>query len=426
MKKKIWRGIPACALCVLLLSASAQAGAQTDRAASGPETKTARAAASNVRFDSGASAVGIPFDLEDNSIFIRVRVNNSRPLRFIFDTGAGLTILNARTAKELGLKASGTTLKGSAVGGKISGDVFMGVTLSVPGAAVSNQMVGAVSFDSVPCEMRSVEGIIGYDFIKEFVVEIDYSRRVINLYDPKTFVYKGAGQIVPLKITRTPFVNAQLLIDGRAPVAGSFEVDTGSDSALSLNSPFVRKNQLLSAVRPVIETPSDEELGGRSKSFVGRVRGFQLGKLVLENPVVLLSEDTEGEMASEGGAGIIGNEIFKRFKLTLDYSRSRMYLEPNELFGNPFEYDLTGFDLWQEGEGCKVYKVGRVLKGSAGEEAGLQEGDLLLAVDGHWVEQLKSSAELSPIFAREGSEHTLTVRRGEQVLHLKLKLRRVI
>lgn len=299
-----------------------------------------------------------------------MRVNGSRPLRFIFGTGAGLTALNARTAKELGLKAV-DTLKGSAVGGRVSGDGFRGVTLSVPGAAVSNQLVGAVSFDSVPCEMRPVEGILGYDFIKEFVVEIDYSRRVINLYDPKTFVYKGAGEFVPLKIGRTPFSNAELLTGGRAPVAGSFEVDTGSDSAVSLNSPFVKRKQLPSAVGPVVETAADEELGGKSKSFVGRVRGFRIGKFVLENPVVMLSEGTGGAMANAGEAGPIGNEVFKRFKLTLDSSRSRMYLEPNEMFGNPFEYDLTGFDLRQGGEGCKVYKVGRVLKAGAGAEAGL-------------------------------------------------------
>jgi hypothetical protein len=425
MRNKIRSALLAPALAALaLLSPPAQA--QTGGTQSGHAPAAAPTAAVNARFDSGASATGIPFDLEDNSIFIRVRVNGSRPLRFIFDTGAGLTILNARTARELGLKASGTTLKGSAVGGQISGDVFKGVSLSVPGVTASNQMVGAVSFDSVPCEMRSVDGIVGYEFIKEFVVEINYSRRVINLYDPKTFVYKGAGELVPLKIARTPFVNAELLIDGRAPVEGSFEVDTGSDSAVSLTSPFVKKNGLLSAIGSTVETPEDEELGGKSKSFVGRVKGFQIGKFVLENPVVLLSEDTEGGMADEGNAGPIGNQVFSRFKVTLDYSRSRMYLEPNEMFGNPFEYDMTGFDLWQEGEGCKVYKVGRVLKGGAGADAGLREGDLLLAVDDHPVEQFKSSGELYPFFAREGTEHTLTIRRGEQVLHLKIKLRRVI
>src|SRR5207248_1038208 len=121
--------------------------------------------------------------------------NNSRPLKFGFDTGAGLTILNARVAKELGLKASDTTLNGTAVGGNVSGDLFKGVSLGVRGATVSNQMVGALSFESFPCEARSIDGIIGYDFIKEFVVEIDYSKRVINLHDPKTFSYKGAGEL---------------------------------------------------------------------------------------------------------------------------------------------------------------------------------------------------------------------------------------
>jgi hypothetical protein len=425
MRNKILGALLAHALAAAaLLSTPAQA--QMRAAGRRHARAQARPAARNVRFDSGNSATGIPFDFEDNAIFLEVRVNNSRPLKFGFDTGAGLTILNARTAKELGLKASETTLNTNAVGGRVSGDVFRSVTLGVRGATVSNQMVGALSFESFPCEARSIDGIIGYDFIKEFVVEIDYSRRVINLYDPKTFNYRGAGQLVPLKIVRTPFIDAKLLIEGHAPVVGSFEVDTGSDSAVSLNSPFVKRNRLLSAIRSTVETPEDEELGGKSRSFVGRIKGFQVGKFVLENPVVLLSEDTEGAMADEGNAGPIGNQVFSRFKLTIDYSRSRMYLEPNEFFGNPFEYDLTGFDLWQEGAGCKVYKVGRVLKDGAGALAGLQEGDILLAVDGHAVEQLKSSSELYPFFAREGTEHTLTVRRGEQVLQLKLKLRRVI
>jgi hypothetical protein len=90
---------------------------------------------------------------------------------------------------------------------RVSGDVFKGVTLGVRGATVLNQMVGAVSFESFPCEARSIDDIIGDDFIKEFVVEIDYSRRVINLYDPKSFNYRGAGQLVPLKAVKSVSLN---------------------------------------------------------------------------------------------------------------------------------------------------------------------------------------------------------------------------
>jgi hypothetical protein len=41
-------------------------------------------------------------------------------------------------------------------------------------------------------------------------------------------------------------------------------------------------------------------------------------------------------------------------------------------------------------------------------------------------DHLPVAGVLSPHLAREGTEHTLTVRRGEQVRQLKLKLRRVI
>jgi membrane-associated protease RseP (regulator of RpoE activity) len=41
-----------------------------------------------VRFASGKSTLKIPLELDGNIILLRVRVNNSKPLKFNFDTGA--------------------------------------------------------------------------------------------------------------------------------------------------------------------------------------------------------------------------------------------------------------------------------------------------------------------------------------------------
>jgi len=62
------------------------------------------AAASDVRFTAGRSALTIPFKLFNNHIYLRVSVNGSAPLWFVLDTGAPITMIDTKHARTLGLK----------------------------------------------------------------------------------------------------------------------------------------------------------------------------------------------------------------------------------------------------------------------------------------------------------------------------------
>src|SRR4051794_27270180 len=171
-----------CSLALLLLACPTTARSQVkDKAPSGGSQT---APTSRRRFTKGRAALKIPFELMDNLIYVRARVNASAPLWFILDTGASATILNERVAKELGLRA-GRRERGTGTGGAIEVGMIDGVTLSMPGVEVSDQTVGAFPLDQfAPVAGRQVGGIIGYDFIKEFVLEIDYAAGVLNLYEP--------------------------------------------------------------------------------------------------------------------------------------------------------------------------------------------------------------------------------------------------
>jgi len=48
--------------------------------------------------------VSIPFELVARHIVLQVRINDSRPLSFVFDTGDKVAIIDLDRAKELGLK----------------------------------------------------------------------------------------------------------------------------------------------------------------------------------------------------------------------------------------------------------------------------------------------------------------------------------
>src|SRR5688572_29748628 len=197
-------------------------------------TSTRKPPGPTAQFVSGRSALKIPLEIDNNIILMRVRVNNSEPLKFIFDTGASVSVISPELAAKLGLKTEGK-VRGTATGGAIEASLIKGVTLSVEGAKVSNQLIAAISFGAVPC--FQFDGIIGYDFINQFVVEIDYANSIMNLYDPKSYAYTGKGEVIPLSLVDgTPHTDAKIVLEAGEPVVASLEVDTGGDGTLVIKS----------------------------------------------------------------------------------------------------------------------------------------------------------------------------------------------
>jgi hypothetical protein len=325
-------------LALLLLSEPLHTNAQQPR--NGTSARESQQAVPTVRFDSGDSALKIPLDIDNSIIRMEVRVNHSKPLKFIFDTGASFSVISSRRATELGLKSQGEA-QGNATGGRIKGSYTKGVSLSVQGAEVFNQLIASIPISPPPG--FEFDGVIGQNFIEQFVVEIDYENKFMNLYDPRTYTYSGKGEVIPLLLAtgKTPLVNTKIILEGRAPVEARLEVDTGADGTFIINSPLVKKQKLAEAILKTGQS-NNNGAGGEQKLLVGRVKAVQLGRLVFDSPPVGLSQDTEGAGASEENDGVVGGEIFRRFKMILDYSRKQMILEPNKSFHDPYHVEMSG------------------------------------------------------------------------------------
>ena len=293
-----------------------------------------RQVTSHARFSSGNSALNIPLEIDNNIILMKVGVNNSKPLRFIFDTGASHTVLHSRRGAELGLKPE-EQITGTATGGAIHGSLTSGVSLKVAGAEVSNQQIGLIDFPVPPG--FEFDGVIGYDFINAFVVEIDYLNKVMNLYDPRTYSYRGRGEAIPLVLDdrRIPLVHVAIIPPAGAAFNAVLEVDTGADRAFIFNNSFVKKHGLVSAMTDLTES-AGRGAGGEQQIVVGRAKAARLGRFVFTNPTVGLVRDPERDGATKEGDGVVGGEIFRRFKVIIDYSRRRMVLEPNKDLNDPY------------------------------------------------------------------------------------------
>jgi hypothetical protein len=384
--------------------------------------------AQKISFTSGTAATNIPFELYANVIFVRARVNGSAPLSFIFDTGAGINVVNASRAAGLNLARTATGVNARGTGGTVEGSLASGATLELPGVKALGQRIAVLPLDSIePHVGRRVDGILGYDFIKEFVVEIDYEKSVMSFHDPRRYGSRVRGTIIPVGLRRgTPFVTTTIDLTGTDSVAGQFEIDTGSDGALGIYDYFAKAHDLRRRL-PRMSTPQrGMGVGGETSSVEARVKDFRLGRFSIVNPIVSLSEgDNE-----EGGArpeydGMIGTEVFRRFRVTIDYSRSRLIFEPNKFFAEPYEEDMSGLALVAGGEDFRTFRVTGVEAGSPADEAGLRAGDVLDAIDGRAAAELTLDA-ITRMFTQDGREHALTVRRDAEVVRTRIKLRRAI
>jgi hypothetical protein len=274
---------------------------------------------------------------------------------------------------------------------------------------------------------RHVDGILGYDFIKEFVTEIDYERRSISFYDPRSYRRAARGAIIPFDVRGgTPYVNTTINLTNADRVSGEFEIDTGSDGALGIYDYFARAKALRRRLPRLSSPHAGAGVGGETSSVEARVKSFQLGRFQIKNPVVELSEDDK----EEGGArpkydGMIGTEVFRRFHVRIDYPRRQLILEPDRFFGEPYETDMSGIDLIAEGEDFRAFRVVSVTPATPGAEAGVRAGDLITEIDGRAASSFTLD-EITQMFARAGRMYALTLGRGGETLHVSIKLRRMI
>jgi S1-C subfamily serine protease len=191
-----------------------------------------------------------------------------------------------------------------------------------------------------------------------------------------------------------------------------------------VSTPFVKAHKLDELI-PNRRAGNSGGMGGMVGASDGRVAGVRLGKFTLARPIVSLIQAKAGESATEKFDGTIGGELFRRFKLILDYSRRRVILEPNAHLNDPVEADMSGLEFASDGADFKQYVVNEVTANSPASEAGVKEEDVLTAIDARPASAF-TPEQIRALLRREGEEHTLAFRRGDQTLSFRIKLRRLL
>ena len=374
------------------------------------------------------SPVTIPFELVNRHIILKVRVNNSAPLSFVLDTGDKVAIINLERALALGLNLQGKVHMGGVGAGESLGSFVKEANFTVTGLPRFSQPVRlALPLSNLAPRLgQDFDGILGSDFIEQFVVEVDYQSRTLKLYDKDKFNYAGTGEIVPIKLNGAghPVIDAEVTPLGSAPVQGKFVVDIGSSLPLSLYSPFVRDHKLLGPNSKTIKSLGGAGAGGEAKGQLGRVAQLRIGRFKINQPLTFFSEDEAGAFAINSVLGNIGAQVMNRFKVLLDYGRDRIILEPNSRFAAPYDRAFAGFTLKAQGADYRIFRITKILENSPAAEAQLQSDDIITAVDGKPATRFTLTS-LNEIFERTAT-FKLQVRRKDQTIKVTLTTRRMV
>lgn len=375
-----------------------------------------------------ASVVSLPFELATRHIIVKVKVGNSQPLSFILDTGDKYAIINLDRAKELGLTLGSPVRMGGAGPETSTGAFVKDSAFTIPGLAGFSQPVNlALPIGRLASRLgQDFDGIFGSEFIKEFVVEIDYPAQVLRLHDKDKFVYSGSGQSIPVEVNANghPIMEAEVTPIGSAPVKGKFVVDIGSGGALVLHSHFVSERGLLNPNLKTIRVIGMGGAGGKVRGRIGRVSELKIGNFKISSPITMFAEDKAGAFANTVLLGNIGMQIVSKFRIFLDYKRDRIILEPNANFAKPFDRAHAGLAIHAEGKDYRTFRIDEVLENSPASAAGLQINDVIIAVDGKPAAAL-TMTNLNEMF-EQPVDYLLIIQRGEQTLKVKLTPKRLV
>ncbi len=371
-------------------------------------------------FEGGKSSTTTPFELANNHIYVKVKLNGKGPFTFLCDTG-GANIVTPPLAKELGLKPQGA-LQGRGVGEKSEDVGLVKVDmLQLGDVTLSNQLFAAYpmqSFEQV--EGLAIGGLVGYEIFKRFVVTVNYERSLLTLTAPSAFNYQGNGTVLPFKFNyHIPQVEGE--IDG---IKGACDIDTGSRSSLSLLAPFVEKHGLKGRYAPKVEGVTGWGVGGAARSLITRVKELRLGSIVVKDPVTEFSLQSKGAFIDPYVAGNVGGGVLKRFNITFDYGHQRLIFEPNANYGKRDVFDRSGMWINASAEGFEVLDV---FANGPAAAAGLRVGDKIVAVDGNPWRQVPLPA-LRERFKTDppGTKVRLTVRSKEQTREAVLVLKDLV
>lgn len=360
-------------LCVLFLSASLPAYSQ----------------ALGFSLADGRKRVEIPIEIYNNLVVVPVVLNGALPLKFILDTGVRTAILTQKTFTDILNLAYSRKYTISGPGGEHMIDAYItnNVSLELPGVTGRGHALLVLGEDYL--ELRNylgtdVHGILGYELFSRFIIEIDYEKKVLTLYQPKRFHKRRSYQSIPIRIEDTkPYIATAVILADGTQLTAKLLVDSGASHGLMLEP---SSDSRIEVPDSTVSSIIGRGLGGEIMGKVGRIKSLRLGKYEVDGVIANFPDPNSYfdslKLGSTKRNGAIGGEVLSRFTTIFNFPKEEMYIKKNSSFKKKFHYNLSGLTVKAKGSRLNVFEVTSVREKSVADIAGLLAGDLVMSING--------------------------------------------
>ena len=273
----------------------------------------------------------------------------------------------------------------------------------------------------------SVHGLLGGNFFRNSIVEIDYKNQVITFHSMNGF-----------KPPRGNYHRAEVLIrknkpyyDTRATLLNGTELDlrllldTGAGLPLMLHS----------NTHPDITPPEQSiagqlgmGLGGYVLGYIGYIENLQVLDVKLERVLTSFQDINSGVLKDTVFIrnGLIGNQMLSRFRVIIDYIDGVIYLKPGPRHKRKFKMDRSGMIVFAHGQDLDEFIVQDIIDGSPAHEAGVQRGDQIVRIQGVAAASYTLDHIAKITQKRVGKKIKLVVQRGDERIKLQFRLKNLI
>ena len=255
-------------------------------------------------------------------LLLPVEVTDLGPFQCVLDTGAGPTLLAPALAHSLEVQRTGTR-QGQTAGGAVDVSLAVVDSLGVGALRRANLDVAILDLSRISQAIGvSVEGDLGYNFLKDFRLTIDFRAGELRLEDPKCCPFCEPRPLVELPMQLAHPAKPLILVEVHTNTQGPFQFAVGTGTSTTTLSPRLARELDLRA-QPIGSITT----GGPPITMnAARLGALCVGRAAVHDLDVLIGEFLEMLSQAIGKQldGIVGYNFLRNFRVAIDY--------PNESF----------------------------------------------------------------------------------------------